>query len=51
MNDGGHDKNYDIAILELKRPYETDLSRPNGYITKKAEKHNILGNYCYPCLG
>ena len=51
LNDEDHDKNYDIAILELKRPYETDLSRPNGYITKRAEKDNTLGNYCYPCSG
>ena len=51
MNDEDHDKNYDIAILELKRPYETDISRPNSYITKKAENDNTLGNYCYPWSG
>ena len=43
FNNKDHDKDFELAILELKSPYETKLSRPIGYIKERAKNDISLG--------
>ena len=38
------EKNHELAILELERPFETDSLRPLGYIVDQ-EDETTLGNF------